>query len=875
MSLLPVNERNEMSEMGGMKPPGNFNPVGLEVATSWLKWSEQFEFYMKATEKDTKGSDVQVAILLTLLGAEAMDIYRSFDWVTAVDKDDIVIVKAKFKAYFTPRVNETYERYKFLKRKQEQGETFECFLTDLNNLVSSCGYHVEEKSKVLRDQIVMGVVSNVVREKLLDHAALTLNTAVDLCRSSEVTGQLLMGMSATNESRPVHAMKHKGQGRRSTHTNPYSDKQVPKYNKKCCKYCATTHEPRKCPAWNRDCNRCGLKNHYAKCCDNFRKKDKAPVYTVENNVSTDSIVFSVKEKSTGKGWHAVLDIGGRGLRAKIDTGASCNVISINDYNVLSKAQPTQCMNKCNTKLMSYGGHNLSVKGKVTYTAEYKRKYYPIEFVIVNERAPALLGLETSIELGLVKRVNQVDKEESVLEEFKDVFQGLGRLKQKHSIKLKPECEPVIHPARRVPYRLQEQFEKTLSDMERNEIIMKVTEPTEWVNPIVTVRKPSGALRICLDPLELNKAIRREHYSIPTPGEIVAKLHGAQYFSTLDATSGFLQIPLDDASSYVTTFATPSGRYRFLRLPFGIKSAPEVFHRTIVEMFHDIEGVETYIDDILIYAPTEEEHDRRLRAVLQRCRDANLTLNKDKCVVKTQELKYLGHIISPDGVKADPAKVAAIVDMPVPECKEDVRRFIGLINYLSKYCPNLSSIAAPLRDLMKKDVVWSWDSNHQQAWLAVKGLIKANVELKLFDPTKPVVVTVDASQRGIGAALLQQGEPIEFASCSMTETQQRYAQIEKEFLAIQFGLNRFHQYVYGQRVVVETDHMPLLGIIKKPISQISPRLQRMRLRIDPYDYELVYRPGSELVLADTLSRASMRDNDIDVNDNEYVNTVYVE
>ena len=123
-----------MSEMGGMKLPGDFNPVGLEVATSWLKWSEQFDFYMKATEKDTKGSDVQVAILLTLLGAEAMDIYRSFEWVTAADKDDIVIVKAKFKAYFTPRVNETYERYKFLKRKQEQGETFESFLTDLKRI---------------------------------------------------------------------------------------------------------------------------------------------------------------------------------------------------------------------------------------------------------------------------------------------------------------------------------------------------------------------------------------------------------------------------------------------------------------------------------------------------------------------------------------------------------------------------------------------------------------------------------------------------------------------------------------------------------------------------------------------------------------------
>ena len=192
-----------MSEMGGMKPRGNFNPVGLEVVTSWQKWSEQLDFYMKATEKDTKGSDVQVAILLTLLGADAMYIYRSFEWVTAVDKDDTG-VKAKFKAYIRPRVNETYERYKFLKRKQEQGETFESFLMDLKNIVSSCGYHVEEKSKVLRDQIVMGVVSNVVREKLLDQAALMLNTAVDLCRSSEVTGQLLMGMRATNEPTSTH-----------------------------------------------------------------------------------------------------------------------------------------------------------------------------------------------------------------------------------------------------------------------------------------------------------------------------------------------------------------------------------------------------------------------------------------------------------------------------------------------------------------------------------------------------------------------------------------------------------------------------------------------------------------------------------------------
>ena len=216
-----------------------------------------------------------------------------------------------------------------------------------------------------------------------------------------------------------------------------------------------------------------------------------------------------------------------------------------------------------------------------------------------------------------------------------------------------------------------------------------------------------------------------------------------------------------------------------------------------------------------------------------CDNTHLGLNKDKCVIKTQELKYLGDIISSEGVKADPAKLAAVVNMPVPKSKEDVREFIGMISYLAKDCPNLSSMAAPLRDLTKKDVVWNWDANHQQAWLDNKEMIRANIELKLFDPTKPVVVTVDASQRGIGAALLQEEEPIEFASCSMTDTQQRYAHIEKEFLAIQFGLKRLHQYVYGQRVTIETDHKPLLGIIKKPISQISPRLQRMLSRPASY------------------------------------------
>ena len=168
------------SEIGGMKLPCYFNPIGSEVANNWQKWVEQFDFYMKATKKDMKDSDVQVAILLKILWTEAMDIILTFEWAVATNKDNVNKVKEKFKAYFTPRMNETYEWYEFLKRKQEQGESFESFLTDFKNLVSSCGYHVEEKCNVLRDQIVIGVMSNVVRKELLDQETLTLKTVIDM-----------------------------------------------------------------------------------------------------------------------------------------------------------------------------------------------------------------------------------------------------------------------------------------------------------------------------------------------------------------------------------------------------------------------------------------------------------------------------------------------------------------------------------------------------------------------------------------------------------------------------------------------------------------------------------------------------------------------
>ena len=206
---------------------------------------------------------------------------------------------------------------------------------------------------------------------------------------------------------------------------------------------------------------------------------------------------------------AVLDINGRGLKVKIDTGASCNVMSKQAYDVLNARQPTG-IRLCKTKLESYGGHRLTVQRKASLTAEYKRKYSPVDFVIVRGNAPTILGLQSSVELKLIYRIDGVTTAGKLVDDYRDVFCGLGCLNGEHHIQLRGDAKPVVHSARRVPFRLQSQFKAQLEEMEENQLITKVTEPTEWVNPLVTVMKSDKPLRICLDPGSLNAAIKREH-----------------------------------------------------------------------------------------------------------------------------------------------------------------------------------------------------------------------------------------------------------------------------------------------------------------------------------------------------------------------------
>ena len=236
-------------------------------------------------------------------------------------------------------------------------------------------------------------------------------------------------------------------------------------------------------------------------------------------------------------------------------------------------------------------------------------------------------------MKMIKDKYGEELKEEIQKMYPKVFSGLGMLEPAHHMEIKTNAIPVVNPPRKIPATLREKVKKELDEMEKAGVIIKVEEPTDWVKSLVVVEKANGQLRLCVDPRNLNKDLKREHYQLPTSEEISTRLAGATHFTKVDANKGYWQILLEEDSSYLTTMNTPFGRYRFTRLPFGVHSAQEVFHNIINQSFEDIENVETDIDDILIWGTKDDEHDRNLIKCMDRAEKIGMTVNLSKCIFK--------------------------------------------------------------------------------------------------------------------------------------------------------------------------------------------------------------------------------------------------
>ena len=862
----------------GLRRPQQLSFEG-NVSENWRIFEQEYDIYVNAIYSD-KPEAARAYMLLNLAGPEAIERERSFTYNEAITEDaehgivavpqetreQVATLKRKFREICRPITNVILERHRFNARSQKEGEPFQTFLADIRTKAAQCDFG-DLQDELLRDRIVSGIRNDNVRKQLLRNSDLTLAKAIQTCQIYESSEQ-----NAAEFSKPiVDVVKRKSytQHLSNSNTNCSSNhaksstrpRTASSHNTSSCRNCGKRHPPKQCPAYGRKCNNCGKLNHYAKLCRSGAKQP-GTVDELTESCHEEFRIETVSLPGNNRGdIRTHFTVNDTTLEVKIDTGAKVNVISLDQVRRIglhSKIDRSRT-----STLLGFGGAQTVTVGSVVIPHPQAK----LRFEVVDNDARCLLGLSDSIRLGLVTLSQEVFEVEQkpqapakLLEDYPKLFDGkLGTLPCNYKITIDPEVAPVIRPVRSVPAPLRDKVEAALNRLEDRGIITKVTEPTDWVSAlVVTAKKDSNDVRICIDPGDLNKAIKRPHHPLKTIEQVAANIPGAKHFTVVDAKEAFYHIPLEESSSYLTTFGTPFGRYRYLRMPMGLCSSSDVYQRAIEQLLTDY-PCQIIMDDILIAGKTEDEHDSNVRRVMTRLQEINLKLSPRKCKYKTTEVRYVGHVLTDQGLKPDPAKVKAITDMPSPTNVEELQRFMGMVKYLAKFIPHLSEKTAVLNDLLRKDTAWTWESQQAQALKAIKDEIANATTLTYYDVNKPVTLTCDASQSGLGAACLQDNRVVSFASRAMTDTEKRYSQIEKELLAVRFACNRFRDYVFRD-FTVETDHQPLVSIMNKPLSAAPKRLQSMLLQLKPYRLNIIYKKGKTLYLADTMSRAYLPDND---------------
>ena len=362
--------------------------------------------------------------------------------------------------------------------------------------------------------------------------------------------------------------------------------------------------------------------------------------------------------------------------------------------------------------MGPGQATLDVLGQFTATISYKDVSTEEVLYVVDRQEHSLLSKGACERLKLL--TVDVDSVSEYRAKYSEMFQGLGELRDyQYTIKLRDDASPVaLTVPRRVPYPLLPKVKAELDRMVEQGVISKVERPTDWCSGLVVHVVPKANktdVRLCVDLTQLNKAVKREFHPMSSVDDSLAKLSNAQYFTRLDANSDFWQIPLDSESQLLTTFITPYGRFCFHRLCFGITSAPEIFQRTMNKILEGVPGVicHTWTNE-LIHGTTREEHDQRVDEVMERIKRSGMTLN-NMCEFSKTSTKFLGFIIDEGGIHADPSKVAAISKFPAPQNVTELQRFLGMVNQVGRFAPNLTSLTSPLRELLRKDVMWTWDT----------------------------------------------------------------------------------------------------------------------------------------------------------------------
>ncbi|XP_062538974.1 uncharacterized protein K02A2.6-like [Armigeres subalbatus] len=838
-----------------------------------------FSRYSDLFDRDASKLDdaAKVRLLLRKLSPPDHERYNSFILPKTTRQFTFAETVEKLKALFGATVSIFRRRYNCLQTTKEDSEDYLAYSCKVNKCCVDFKLSelTEEQFKCLT--FVCGLKSKQDAEirmrlinKLNEAEDLTLQQVVEQCNNLVNLKQdtvLVENPSTVN----FVAHNKRSKPHRSNSQSPSRDQP-----KTPCWSCGGMHFSKDCRFRDHKCRDCGKQGHREGYCSCFSSKFSSsasnswkPRKNKKKQRDQSTKTVTVKKISGGRKFIDV-KLNDVPLRLQLDTGSDVSIISHQSWIMLGRPEvkPASCQAKTasgepldliSELYCSITLHNVTKSGKCYVAAPN------MHLDIVGIDWMDMFGLWNQSIASFCNQVTieQTKQVEDLRAKFPNVFTtqlGFCNKTPVH-LMLKNDPKPVFRPKRPVAYSMESAVEEELLRLERLGIVKQV-EFSDWAAPIVVVRKPNGTVRICADfSTGLNSALESNCYPLPLPEDIFSKMSNCRYFSHIDLSDAYLQVPVDEESQQLLTINTHKGLYQFTRLSPGVKSAPGAFQQIMDNMLAGLDFAVGYLDDVLVGGRTKEEHQQNLQKVLTRLQEFGFTVRIEKCSFGMRQVKYLGQILDAEGIRPDPDKVAAIINMPPPHDVSTLRSYLGAINYYGKYVREMRTLRQPMDQLLKVDTKFDWSPACQKSFDRFRELLQSPLLLTHFNPSMDIIVSADASSVGLGARIAHRFpdgtvKAIYHVSRSLSAAETNYSQIEKEGLALVFAVTRFHRMLFGRKFILETDHKPLLQIFgsKKGIPiYTANRLQRWALTLLLYDFEIYYVSTDSFGHADVLSR----------------------
>lgn len=880
----------------------NFKCDTFNPATTSVEYFLDF-FEKKCDIWDVSEDDIRKELLFSCLSPEVfhdLKVALIPDFENSLYKD----VKFKLLDLHRPKTTKFKALTEFWNCVRDSNETMERYANRLKKLATDCGYKDELFERLLRDRFATGInhpqLEVDLKQKwpdLQEHydgktVEVTFAKFFAVAQSRELAeGDIQVGLpAATNKVRTKTNMAHHNKHNTSLRRIGLDQ----------CRRCGAydRHKVGDCKAKDHTCKECQTQGHFEDCCIKTGRayltstksgkkraiKNENKLYKIRNTDSDECLsesstssssydsndVYKIERKRNKDSKR--IDVTLNGVRCTLDwdPGSVYSIISTEFWKRIGAPPLTKA-----PKLRAYGNLKLKPKGLTDVTVEILGRQKVLPVVVMEEANPMLFGLQWSEMYDMtfpepVYSVKSTQRDTRTLKQVLDTFSPLfdnklGKVKNYAvNIHIKHNTVPKHIPARPVKFAMRKNIERELQRLVDEEIITKVDPniiPLEWATPTVNVVKTNGQIRICGDfRSTINPAMVTHAHPVPLFDQLRQNLANGVKFSKIDLKDAYLQFEIAPESKKYLTISTHKGYYQYNRMPFGISTAPSIFQHYLDELLGGIPNVAIYFDDIALTGKDDAEHLETLSTVFDKLQQAGLKVNLTKCSFFQTDIEYLGHTISKEGIRPTQSKIEAITKATPPSNAQELRSFLGLVNFYEKFIPHLHSLCADLHALTGARQKWRWTDKENTAFENTKMLICESKPLVAFDEKRPLFLACDASEKGVGAVLFHKAndqiQPIVFASRKLRSAETKYSVIDREALAIFFGIQKFDQYLRGTKFTLVTDHKPLIHVLgpqRNLPKLINNRLIRWALIIGSYDYDVVFTKGQLNFIADYLSR----------------------